>query len=57
MEENSIELIEEKGLTSLKVNGQKISRLCSYNVSKKELNQLEVTITFMANSKKSSVGI
>lgn len=56
-EDNVIELKENEGLTTIILNGEKVKKLLEYNVSKKELDKLEVTIKFIASSKKSSTDI
>ena len=57
MEENIIELEEKNGLTSMKLNGQKINQVKDYKITKKELDNLELTLTIRVNSKKSSIKV
>lgn len=50
METNIVELEEKDGITSLKLNGQKIKRIKSYNLKKVELEDLELTLTIFVDS-------
>lgn len=55
--ENYIDLIEENGLTKLKLNGVNIHQIKDYKISKKELDSLELSLTIRVNSKKSRIEV
>lgn len=50
METNIVELEENDGITNLKLNGQKIKRIKSYNLKKVDLEDLELTLTIFVDS-------